>query len=121
MEDTRHKSIWTRLLWRISNNTGEVSRDPVLEKLFVQIFNDSLKPAVANGKSILNTKLDPVWLFPIGPLKITKGTFFPNTAIPKLKHWVKLAVICINNFRLFFFQEKFSNLISQDVIYICTI
>ena len=79
MEDTRYKSIWTRLLWRISNNTGEVSRDPVLEKLFVQIFNETLKPAVANGKSILNTKLDPVWLFPIGPLKITKGTFLPNT------------------------------------------
>ena len=75
MEDTRYKSIWTRLLWRISNNTGEVSRDPVLEKLFVQIFNESLKPAVANGKNILNTKLDPVWLFPIGPLKITKGMY----------------------------------------------
>ena len=106
MEDTRHKSIWTRLLWRISNNTGEVSRDPVLEKLFVQIFNDSLKPAVANGKSILNTKLDPVWLFPIGPLKITKGIFFPNTTSTKTKILDEIGCNLNFNILVFFFSGK---------------
>ena len=39
------------------------------------LFNDTIKPKVALGEEIFGTKLDPVWLFPIGPIKLKKKIF----------------------------------------------
>ena len=39
------------------------------------LFNDTIKPKVELGEEIFGTKLDPVWLFPIGPIKLKKKIF----------------------------------------------
>jgi hypothetical protein len=64
------------MLWQASNGTGQVSRDPLLEVAFKRLFEDYFKPKIANGEEILCTKLDPVWLFPIGPLHLYKRKVF---------------------------------------------
>ena len=62
MGNTWYKSVWNKLLWKISQDTGQVARDHILENAFVKIFHNSLVPKVKRGEKILNTKFDPIWL-----------------------------------------------------------
>ncbi len=71
-----HKRIWHQILWEATNNTGQVSRDPLLEVTIRRVFEDFVKPKVVAGEAILGTHLDPVWLFPIGPLNLKKKKVF---------------------------------------------
>ena len=68
--------IWTNLLKQISNGTGEVSRDLVMEIIAEKAFNEVVKSKLENGDFILGARLDPLWLFPIGPLQIRKKSIF---------------------------------------------
>ena len=69
-------TLWEQILWRSSNDTGQVSHDVLMENALKKLLNDGFKPKIANGDVILGTKLDPVWLFPIGPLELKKGKIF---------------------------------------------
>lgn len=71
----RHGTIWERLLWSASNGTGKLSRDPFMEAAVQRLFTESLIPKIAAGEEILCTKLEPVWLFPIGPIEVKKKSF----------------------------------------------
>ena len=62
-------TVWQRLLQTISNGTGEVIPDPILEFLIRQGFQDLIKPRINQGQDILGVPLDPFALFPIGPVK----------------------------------------------------
>ena len=67
-------SVWDRVLQLVSNGTREVSRDIVMETLIQNVFDKTVQPKIANGESILGSRLDPLWMFPIGKteIKITR-------------------------------------------------
>ena len=73
------RSLWDRVLLRVSNGTGQVGRDPLLERQLATLFNEVVRPKIANGEAILNTQMDPVWLFPLGPLEIHRRDFFKGS------------------------------------------
>ena len=70
-------TVWERLLQKVSNGTGNVTADPTLENLMRQGFEDLLKRKISQGQDILGHSLDPLALFPIGPLiwekRLSKG------------------------------------------------
>ena len=72
----RHCSLWRNLLIRMSNGTGLISRDVLLEKAVEKAFFEVFQPMVQNGTEIFGSKLDPVRLFPVGPVEIKKRKLF---------------------------------------------
>ena len=49
--------------------------DPLLETLLGQFFHDSIRPQMNRLEPALGAVLDPLWLFPIGPLRVRKKMF----------------------------------------------
>ena len=66
------ETVWQRLLQTISNGTGIVYPDPTFEFLIRQGFKDFVKPKVIENQDLLGLSLDPLALFPIGPIKWKK-------------------------------------------------
>ena len=57
-----------------------LSRDPTSEALVRQIFNDIVKKDLAQRKNVLGLAvLDPVWLYPIGPVSFRKKGVLKGT------------------------------------------
>ncbi len=67
------RSLWNQVLWRGTNKTGYVSRDPLAEKFIIQVFNENIKTSLVKGEKILGWQLDPVWLWPQEPLELRRG------------------------------------------------
>jgi len=74
------QSFWHQTLYKASNGTGLLSRDPTIEALIRQIFNDIVKKDLAQRKNVLGLAvLDPVWLYPIGPVNFRKKGVLKGT------------------------------------------
>ena len=66
------ETVWERLLQTISNGTGIVYPDPAFEFLIRQGFKDFIKPKVIENQDLIGLSLDPLALFPIGPIQWKK-------------------------------------------------
>ena len=71
------------MLWHVSNGTGNLVQDKLMEKSLETVLNEVVKPRINQGQEILGTKLDPVWLFPIGPILVKKRKIFKVNAKDK--------------------------------------
>ena len=59
----------------ISFYLRNLQNDPLLETLLGQFFHDSIRPQMNRLEPTLGAVLDPLWLFPIGPLRVRKKMF----------------------------------------------
>jgi len=74
------QSFWHQTLYKASNGTGLLSRDPTIEALIRQVFNDIVKKDLARRKNVFGLAvLDPVWLYPIGPVSFRKKGVLKGT------------------------------------------
>ena len=73
-------SFWHRTLYDATNGTGVLSRDPAVEALIRQVFKDNVRKDLAERNKVLGLAvLDPVWLFPIGPVRFRKKGILKGT------------------------------------------
>ena len=73
-------SFWHRTLYAATNGTGVLSRDPAVEALIRQVFKDNVRKDLAERNKVLGLAvLDPVWLFPIGPVRFRKKGILKGT------------------------------------------
>ena len=57
------------------HHARNLQNDPLLETLLGQFFHDSIRPQMNRLEPTLGAVLDPLWLFPIGPLRVRKKMF----------------------------------------------
>ena len=63
-----------------TNGSGLLSRDPAAEALIRQVFTDNVKRDLARRNKIFGLAvLDPVWLYPIGPVRFRKKGILKGT------------------------------------------
>lgn len=73
-------------------------KDPLLETLLGQFYRDSIKPQMNRFEPALGAVLDPLWLFPIGPLRVKKKMFRGQlTACNLHLHNLKVTMIKMNH------------------------
>ena len=73
-------SFWHEVLHAASNGTGLVSRDHAFEALIHKIFADNVKRDLLQRNKVFGLAvLDPVWLSPIGPVRVKKKSLFKGT------------------------------------------
>ena len=73
-------SFWHRTLYAATNGTGVLSRDPAVEALIRQVFKDNVRKDLVERNKVLGLAvLDPVWLFPIGPVRFRKKGILKGT------------------------------------------
>ena len=73
-------SFWHRTLYAATNGTGVLSRDPAVEALIRQVFKDNVRKDLEERNKVLGLAvLDPVWLFPIGPVRFRKKGILKGT------------------------------------------
>ena len=72
IRSSRSKEVSFRF---ISFYLRNLQNDPLLETLLGQFFHDSIRPQMNRLEPALGAVLDPLWLFPIGPLRVRKKMF----------------------------------------------
>ena len=73
-------SFWHRTLYDATNGTGVLSRDSAVEGLIRQVFKDNVRKDLVERNKVLGLAvLDPVWLFPIGPVRFRKKGILKGT------------------------------------------
>ena len=73
-------SFWHEVLHAATNGTGLVSRDHASEALIRQVFADNVKRDLLQRNKVFGLAvLDPVWLYPIGPVHVKKKSIFKGT------------------------------------------
>ena len=73
-------SFWHQTLYTTSNGSGLLSRDPASEALIGQIFGDIVKRDLEQRNKVFGLAiLDPVWLYPIGPVRFRKKGVIKGT------------------------------------------
>lgn len=73
---SRLNRVWESTLREISNGTAQSHRDVFMEETLKKAFTEVLKPKIERAEPIMGSVLDPVWLFPIGPLELRKRKLF---------------------------------------------